>query len=374
MINLQEAAAKAASEFGLSLKDDPTAWPEGAEITAEAVRDACNAVAIENARSALSRALGKLVEPVAAGIEAALAEDGPLADLDAVLANHVEDKLDIDFSGVLEAKDWEERVEAVRASFAYVVASWQTPPLPVIDLMHYVGSDPRLDGEVMRTVALLRGPEHDRPDAPKSLLVNDGGTDWDDEPAELKLQPGAVNHVGALVKQTLPDGGVIMHPKRERGKPMPGSGRKRRTKAEIEEDEAAERMQQSIRSSEAEFLAPLIASIEQLGSVNPVWDDEDEPAGEAAPLDAGWDDVEPVATSPKLPALASIAGIQDSDMAEIMGIGKSYYSQIKNGKRPWPGLKPDQVARLSVELQARRDAISAIASALSTDAVLKTEL
>ena len=46
---------------------------------------------------------------------------------------------------------------------------------------------------------------------------------------------------------------------------------------------------------------------------------------------------------------------------------------IRNGKRPWPGVKPDQVQRLRIELHARREAIDAIDQALSTDAVLKPE-
>ena len=99
------------------------------------------------------------------------------------------------------------------------------------------------------------------------------------------------------------------------------------------------------------------------------------PANEApAPvLDAGWDDAAPVATAPTLPGLLSTAGIPDTDMAAILGLSKGYYSMIRNGKRPWPGVKPDQVQRLRLELHARREAIDAIDQALSTDAVLKPE-
>ena len=99
------------------------------------------------------------------------------------------------------------------------------------------------------------------------------------------------------------------------------------------------------------------------------------PAAEApAPaLDAGWDDAEPTATAQNLPGLASAAGIADGEMATLLGMSKGYYSQVRNGKRPWPGLKPDQVQRLRAELAGRREAIDAVEAALSTADVLKPE-
>jgi len=341
MLNIHDTASKAASEFGLSMKDDPTLWPSGDEITAEAVRRACNATALENARSALSRALGRIAETVATEMDVAIAEDGPLADLDAVLAQHVEDGPEIDLSGVLAAADWQARCEALREAFGVAVQGYHIQPLPVIDLMHYVGTDPRLDGEVMRTVAALRGPEHAKPEAPAALMLNNGGDDWDDE-------------LDAVVN---PGGAVAAPVARPRGKPDPLSGRTRRTKAEIAEDEAAER---------SEAIADAVEEVREAGG-----DEWDESAAEYA-VTSTWDD-EPVATAPNLPGLATAAGIADTDMAAILALSKPYYSQIRHGKRPWPGVKPDQVKRLRAEIAARREALDAIEQALGTDAVLKPE-
>jgi hypothetical protein len=377
MLNIHDTAKQAASEFGLSMKDDPTLWPAGDEITAEQVRKACNATALENARSALSRALGKIAETVATDMDVALAEDGPLADLDAVLAQHVEDGPEIDLSGVAGAADWQARVEAMREAFAVAVQGYHVPPLPVIDIMHYVGSDPRLDGEVMRVVATLRGPEHEKPDAPAALMVNGGGDEWDEPDTEVKDEADAADpwaeedaapKQGDYVTATVQGGKLanvqVVDPPapvaRERGKPAPG--RKRRTKAEIAEDEAADALE-ALGTAKPEYV--------QGPDSSAAGDWDEEPA--APELDAGWDDAAPAATAPNLPGLTSAAGIADTDMATILGIAKGYYSLIRNGKRPWPGLKPDQVQRLKTELAARREAIAAVEAALSTDAVLKPE-
>lgn len=346
MLNIFETAQKAASEFGLSMKDDPTLWPAGDEITAEHVRKACNATALENARSALSRALGKIAETVATEMDVAIAEDGPLADLDAVLAQHVADGPEIDLSGVLAATDWQARVEATREAFAVAVQGYRLPPLPVIDMMHYANDEPRFSGDLRRAMAALRGPEHDKPEAPAALMLNNGGDEWDDEVAA-----GApdVTDAGDWDEAT-----PATAPARPRGKPDPLSGRTRRTKAEIAEDEAAD-------ARDAAALAEATPA--------PDWDEE--PATEAP--DAGWDDAAPVATAPNLPGLATAAGIADTDMAAILDLSKSYYSQIRHGKRPWPGVKPDQVKRLRTEIAARREALDAIDQALGTDVVLKPE-
>lgn len=365
MLNIFETAKQAASEFGLSMKDDPTLWPAGSEITPEIVRKTCNAAALENARSALSRALGKIAETVATEMDVAIAEDGPLADLDAVLALHVEDGPDFDLSAVAAAPDWQARVEAVREAFGIAVHSYHIPPLPIIDLLHYANSDERLNGDIRRGIAALRGPEHDKLEVPGALLVNNGGDEWDEPDAEVKDEPDAVDPWAE--PELCEDEGCEHHgtphvcvtsvaPKRERGKPSPGKAR--RTKAEIAEDEAAD-------------------ARDAAGAAEPAqtadWDDEPASEAPAPALDAGWDDAEPTATAQNLPGLASAAGIADGDMAVLLGMSKGYYSQVRNGKRPWPGLKPDQVQRLRAELAGRREAIAAVEAALTTDTVLKPE-
>lgn len=314
MLNIHNLAAQAASEFGLSMKDDPTLWPDGEPITAEAVQAACNAAALENVQTALARSLGRIAETVATAMDVAIAEDGPLADLDAVLAEHIEAAPTINLAGVAAAADWDDRVEAVRTAFRSVAFNYRPSPLPIRDLLAYGNSEPRFTGDVRRSIAALHDPEYADVEFPAH---------WNEEDeAEVLDEPDAAD----------PWADEAPAEARERGKPAPG--RKRRTKAEIAEDEAAD----------------------------------------AAEAPTDWDEDEPTAgTAPNLPGLASAAGIADMDMAAMLGLAKGYYSMIRNGKRPWPGLKPDQVQRLRDELAARREALDAIDTALTTDVVLKPE-
>lgn len=336
MFSFKETAEKAAAEFGLSMKDDPTLWPEGSTPTLAVVTKACNDTAIECARSAMSRGLGKIAETVATEFDVAIAEDGPLADLDAVLNEHLYDGPDIDLSAVLAAPDWQARVEATREAFGIAVQSFDVPARSAEEVALYVELDPRLS-----KLGIVSGS---KPDVPQSLLVNQGGDEWDEPDAEVKDEPDAV------------DQWADEAPKRERGKPSPG--RARRTKAEIAEDEAAD-------ARDAAAVAEQVMPVE--------WDDEPSSEAPAPALDAGWDDAEPTATAANLPGLASAAGIADGEMATLLGMSKGYYSQVRNGKRPWPGLKPDQVQRLRAELAGRREAIDAVEAALSTADVLKPE-
>lgn len=336
MFSFKETAEKAAAEFGLSMKDDPTLWPEGSTPTLAVVTKACNDTAIECARSAMSRGLGKIAETVATEFDVAIAEDGPLADLEAVLNEHLYDGPDIDLSAVLAAPDWQARVEATREAFGVAVQSFDVPARSAEEIALYVELDPRLS-----KLGIVSGS---KPDVPQSLLVNQGGDEWDEPDAEVKDEPDAV------------DQWADEAPKRERGKPSPGKAR--RTKAEIAEDEAAD-ARDAARDTE-------------IGAAMD-WDDEPASGAPAPALDAGWDDAEPTATAANLPGLASAAGIADGEMATLLGMSKGYYSQVRNGKRPWPGLKPDQVQRLRAELAGRREAIDAVEAALSTADVLKPE-
>ena len=337
MFKFQETAETAAAQFGLSMKDDPTQWPEGSTPTIGVITKACNDVATECARSALSRGLGKIAEQVATEMDVAIAEDGPLADLDAVLNEHLYDGPDIDLSGVLAAPDWQARVEAVREAFGVAVQSFAVPARKADEIATYIELDPRL--------AKLGVADTSRPDVPATLLVNGGGDDWDEPDSDVvdEADPWAEDGTsGPLGSAT----SLVVHAAasalvRERGKPSPGKAR--RTKAEIAEDEAAD-------AAEA-------ADIDESGP---------------RPGD-DWDDEAPAGTVSNLPGLANAAGLADGDMAAVLDMSKSYYSQVRNGKRPWPGLKPDQVKRLKAELASRREAIDAVEVALTTDAVLKIE-
>lgn len=68
--------------------------------------------------------------------------------------------------------------------------------------------------------------------------------------------------------------------------------------------------------------------------------------------------------APFLPGLLSAAGLMDTDIASIMGISRAYWSMIKRGKRPWPGVSQGQASRLKAELEGRTVAVAAAIEAL----------
>lgn len=294
MLNVKQIAEQAASEFGLSLKDDPTAWPAGEAITPADVVRQCNEVARENARSALSRALGKVSELIATEMDVAISEDGPLADLPGVLAQHVEG-LDVDLSGVEAAADWQARVDALREALALAVHGYLVPALRVSDVLAYANGDDRLHAPGLRK-GIAAIPEAD--DVKRGANATDiqaqaeAPADWDDGPA-MTAEPDA-----------------------------------------------------------------------------PDWDDEPAPAATPARQRAAAAPSGPV---PPLVGLAVAAGLTDTEMAGILGLSKSYYSLIRNGKRPWPGMKPDQVKALRAEVDARMAALVSVHDALDDGAVLKPD-
>lgn len=311
MLNVKQIAEQAASEFGLSLKDDPTAWPAGAATVPNEVVRQCNEVARENVRSALSRALGKVSELIATDMDVAISEDGPLADLPAVLAQHVEG-LDVDLSGVEKAEDWQGRVEALREALGMAVHGFPVAKLSPDSINAYIADDPRL-------AALAASLKHG---------------------AAVSIETSAAA-VEAIENGDLKD-----------------------------EDIPA-------------FLRRGTAAAEPAGD----WDDEPAAAEQEAPATADWDDEPaPVATParqraaaapsgpvPPLVGLAVAAGLTDTEMAAILGLSKSYYSLIRNGKRPWPGMKPDQVKALRAEVDARMAALVSVHDALDEGAVLKPD-
>lgn len=299
MLNVKQIAEKAAGEFGLSLKDDPTAWADAATVTpAEVVRQ-CNEAARDNARSALSRALGKVSELIATEMDVAISEDGPLADLSAVLAQHVEG-LDVDLSGVEAAADWQGRVDALREALGLAVHGYPVQPVSIADVLAYANEDPRLHAPGLRKgIAAIA------------------------EPAALKDE-----EVPAFLRR-----GVQAEPA-----------------AEWDDDEPA-------------APEPVIEPAAD-------WDDEPAPAATPARQRAAAAPSGPV---PELVRIVIAAGITDTEMAGVLGVSKSYYSLIRNGKRPWPGLKPDQAKALRAEVDARTEALAAVRDALDSGAVLKPD-
>lgn len=298
MLNVKQIAEKAAGEFGLSLKDDPTAWADAATVTPAEVVRRCNETARENARSALSHALGKVSELIATEMDVAISEDGPLADLTNVLAQHVEG-LDVDLFGVEAAADWQGRVDALREALGLAVHGYPVPPVSIVDVLAYANKDPRLHAPGLRKgIAAVAEPAALKDEEVPAFLRR-GATaaepagDWDDEPA-------------------------------------------------------------------AEPEAPATAD----------WDDEPAPAATPTRQRAAAAPSGPV---PPLVGLAVAAGLTDTEMAAILGLSKSYYSLIRNGKRPWPGVKPDQVRALRAEVDARKAALVSVHDALDDGAVLKPD-
>jgi len=297
MLNVKQIAEKAAGEFGLSLKDDPTAWPAGAATMPNEVVRQCNEVARENVRSALSRALGKVSELIATDMDVAISEDGPLADLPAVLAQHVEG-LDVDLSGVEKAEDWQGRVEALREALGKAVHGYPVPPVSIANVLAYANEDPRLHTPGLRKgIAACAEPAVLEEDIPAFLrrgtAAAEPAGDWDDEPAAEPETPATAD-----------------------------------------------------------------------------WDDEPAPVATPARQRAAAAPSGPV---PPLVGLAVAAGLTDTEMAAILGLSKSYYSLIRNGKRPWPGMKPDQVKALRAEVDARMAALVSVHDALDEGAVLKPD-
>lgn len=310
MLNVKQIAEKAAGEFGLSLKDDPTAWPAGAATMPNEVVRQCNEVARENVRSALSRALGKVSELIATDLDVAISEDGPLADLPAVLAQHVEG-LDVDLSGVEKAEDWQGRVEALREALGMAVHGFPVAKLSPDSINAYIADDPRL-------AALAASLKHG---------------------AAVSIETSAAA-VEAIENGDLKDEDIPAFLRRGTAAAEPAGGW---------DDEPA-----------AEQEAPATAD----------WDDEPAPVATPARQRAAAAPSGPV---PPLVGLAVAAGLTDTEMAAILGLSKSYYSLIRNGKRPWPGMKPDQVKALRAEVDARMAALVSVHDALDGGAVLKPD-
>lgn len=149
-INLSKVAQSAANDFALAMRDDRQIWDTEEPITAEDVRRECFNAASENATSAVYRAVGKLITPLAMALDLEAHENGALADFDAVLANYTED-MQADFTGVEDIKDWEAKLDYVRGALVECVkAKTAIAPLTVQQLLDYANSDPRLHVEGLR--------------------------------------------------------------------------------------------------------------------------------------------------------------------------------------------------------------------------------
>lgn len=292
-INVPDIARAAAADFALSLRDDPTSWPNGAKTTqAEALRTANDAIR-EIVQSAISRALGgKTADDALAGMELELADNGPLADLDAVWAEKVHG-LDVDLSGVREAADYDARLEALREAIGHAVHSYPVPTVTPAQFRAMAAADPR--------IAHL-------------ALKSDTPEDEDKVPAFLSLEKPAA---------------------------APAEAAGGETPADVDWD--------ALEALEA---------LEEPASQDP------QPAALADSATSG----------PPLPALLSMIGFTDAEGAEVLGISRAYYSQMRNNKRPWQGVKPDAVERLRAELAGRRALLEQAESMLSDPSVTMPDI
>lgn len=298
MIDAKTLAAEAASQFGLSLKDDPTAWDDVldlGDLTPAQVRERCQAAARENVVSALANALGRQVERIATEMDVAIAEDGALADLPGLWAAQV-DGLTISLAEVEPAPDWEARVKALGSSIIAAINEVEVAPVTVRQLLEYLNSDNRFAGmgALKKGVAALPEPGGEEFRPPKFVAETMGvdTSTWDAEPAELPAN---------------------------------------------------------------------------------TWDDEPEPAKPARrKREPGKRGVAPLAPSrvSNFPALLHSAGVTKADIARMSGFSDSYIGYIFAGRKPWPGLRPDQVRAMREELAVRHAALGEALDLLGDDSPL----
>jgi hypothetical protein len=323
MIDIRKLAAEAASQFGLSLKDDPTAWDNetvldgdgyalGSEVlTPLVVVERCQQEAKYNALSAVNRALGAASEKIATAMDVALHEDGPLADLDGVWAAHVTG-LSVDLAGVAEAKDWQGRVDALRAAITRATPSAVRPDdMPAVrDVLAYVNSDPRFEGlgDLKRGICAIRDPGDEEPFTPPTFLTKGQAVTFAEAPPA--------------------------------GEPVT-----------VEWDDEAP--------------AP---------PADVSWDDEPPAPAPAKGQRKRGNGKGPHGNVPSLvpdfPAMLNAAGVTKADAARLCGFSESYIGYIFSGKKPWPGLKPGQVKAMRDELALRHEALAVALEILDSGKLL----
>lgn len=297
MLDISGVAAAAASQFGASLKDDPTAFPAGHDTPAQDVMAACRAEALSSARSAVARRVGAGFDKLAEAIEKAIGEDGLLADIDAIVDGFFPGLRGVDTDKLAVAATWGERVDVLKSELTAAVARVEVPAVTVTEVLTYLNSDPRFDGagRLKKAVAAL-------PDAPEgdssAPNYDTADSEWDDAPAAAVLTRTQADHVNSASKYDT-------------------------------------------------------ASNE--------WDD-----APAQPAKGRGRKPPPAAPVSGFPQLLVAAGLTKTEIADLAGVSVSYVSYIFTGRRPWPGLVEDQVARMIEELSGRRAAIDDALAALAS--------
>lgn len=328
-IDCQKIMRGAVQGAPLSLKDDPTAYPDG-DLTTVVDRDILatmlTATAKENALSGLARAFGAEAERIGTLMDTAVAEDGPLADLDGIWAAEIQGVRPTlpDLTPVAAAADWEARVEALKAIMATtietMVASGGLDEAAAGQLDTLISLDPRLahladaEVEVPQFLGGGRDPLAHVEESPEDeqFVADEFAPRWDDEPEEEIVWDDEKTIVELPLAHSGTKGGRISS-----GPPK----------------------------------APAILR---------------EFVVETGRRGRGKRNGKPV---PKLCGLLETAGFQDKEIAAILGIDKSTYSLMRSGKRPWQGLRDEQAQKLGIEIGGRVEALNSAFASLSDAAV-----
>lgn len=311
MIDVEQITRDAIAGVPSSLKDDPTAWSDAPDL--EDVKDAVSQSAYDNVASAVAKAFGAASGEIAALMDFAIAEDGPLADLDAVWdAEITGTPIRPDLTELFSATDWQGQVDALLGAMRQVakrVADTARGAVPDSLVQSTIALDPRL--------AHLTVPDTFTPPAFLGLDANDNPNEqiiWDDGPETE----------GEWTDTPDPSGPV----------------RARTPSRHIPEADPW---------ADDEPVTP-----------------ESVMAVETGRRGRGKRNGAPV---PKLCSLLELAGFADKDVAAALGFDKSYYSLMRSGKRPWAGVRDEAVAKLLQELNGRRDALEQALVSLDTDEV-----
>jgi hypothetical protein len=297
-MDIKAEIARAAAEWPLSLRDDPTAF--GPSDTWLSVTDKANAAIRENARSAISRGLGKLVDDVAVACEVEIEENGGLADLDEVIARFAPG-LEVETAPIYEASDWTARVAAIRQAF---------------------GSELRLAH--LHGAALPQKPKHDL-EIPADL--DRRKKDIYQDAADNMKAPGPLIEGNARVIGIAPELAA-------------GYGDDFKPPA---------------------FIAKAFEQAAPAADDGDGWDDEPPAPATPAPAKAAKGDA-PVSPIASIAAHLSELGVRDADLAEAIGISRPYLSLMRKGERTWSPATPERMAALRAiaehKAKVAQDAIS----------------
>lgn len=190
MIDANQIAAEAAETFGASLRDDPTVFVgfDGAPSWSQLV-ELCRTTVGDNTRSALARAIGRVSEIIGTEISADLDENGPLADPQAILSEHIAN-LSVNLAPVIAAQDWQDRVDALREQLGIAIADYPVPDVPRGAIVRYIATDPRLASLVVTAPVEQEADENLVEEletealnvVPDDVDEPDENFSWDDEP------------------------------------------------------------------------------------------------------------------------------------------------------------------------------------------------